>query len=59
MSRNRKRRRAIRWARYLNRYTHINEVNVVTWGTIRAMALPGDHWMHVRRQAKHRDWRSS
>lgn len=54
MSRASQRRWAIRWARHFNRYSHISTVAVGGWAAVRAMNVPGRHWVYVRRQAKHR-----
>lgn len=52
MSRARKRRKAIRWARYTNRYAFMLDVSVGGWSFVRALNVPGRHWIYVRRQAK-------
>lgn len=54
MSKSRKRKKAIRWARYFNRYAHSMCITVGGWSCVRAMNVPGKHWMYVRRQQKHR-----
>lgn len=54
MGRARRVRRSVRWARYFNRYGHMSGVAVGGWAAVRALNVPGKHWMYVRRQAKHR-----
>ena len=54
VSRAKKVRRSIRWARYFNHYGHKLDVVVGGRGAVRAMNVRGKHWMYVRRQAKHR-----
>lgn len=56
MSRARKLRRVVRWARYVNRYAHIPHVAIGGQGATRAVwsGLFGATWGRVRRQAKHR-----
>jgi hypothetical protein len=54
VSRRRKVRRSVRWARYFNHYGHRPDVVVGGWAAVRAMNVPGMHWKYIRRQAKHR-----
>ncbi len=52
MSRRQKVRKAVRWARYFNRYGHIPDVLVAS-GYSRYLRTV-EPWGYVRRQAKHR-----
>lgn len=54
MSKASRRRKSVRWARYFNHYGHKLDVVVGGWAAVRAMNIQGQHWKHVRRQAKHR-----
>lgn len=55
MSNARKRRRAIRWARYFNHYGHMLDVVLGGNGAVNAMCSRSSRcWSFVRRQAKHR-----
>lgn len=51
----RRRKTAVRWARYFNHYAHIPYSVVGGWGALRALntALRDEAFRHVRRQQKH------
>lgn len=53
MSRARKVRRSVRWARYVNRYAHIPLIVVGGYGAYAAIQPFDKRWCAVRRQAKH------
>lgn len=54
----RQNRRAVRWARYCNRYGHIPEVFLGGWALSQVIWQAGFErrygYLYVRRQAKHR-----
>lgn len=54
MIRRQKVRKAVRWARYFNRYGHQPDAIVGGWGAVRAIRAGGLHWGYVRQQAKRR-----
>ena len=54
MSRRRKIRRSVRWARYFNHYSYMSDVIIGGDGAVAAIWVKGRHWKYVRRQAKHR-----
>lgn len=57
MSRRRKTRQSVRWARYFNHYGHIPGVLVggkAAWRVVWTSRYRSREFVHVRRQAKHR-----
>jgi len=55
VSRARKTRRHIRWARYFNHYGHKLDVVLGGWSAVRAMtSRDSRRWAYVRRQQKRR-----